>query len=159
MNYFIFDLDDTLYQNVILETNNKYTNKSLEVIKLENIKQLVKIGKLILFSNANNSHCQKWLQDLGIKEYFSFIVSYDTFNIYKPNPIVYQKVNNCCGITDKDTVFFFDDLPINLLSAYKNKWNTILIKKNYIKNKNDIYIHNIFDNINLAINFILMFLK
>lgn len=154
MYYFIFDLDETLYQSC-----ENDPEKIIDCINYSLLEKLKKIGKIILFSNANFIHCNKYLIQLGIKDLFSVIITYDTFNIYKPNPLAYEKVIKTCGIKQTDEVFFFDDIPINLLSGYNKEWNTILIKKNYTKNVNDRYIDNQFSNINNAINYILLFLK
>lgn len=154
MFYFIFDLDDTLYQTS--NVDNKIN--IIDYVDKNKLKELEKYGKIILFSNANNIHCKRWLEDLQIKDSFSVIITHDTFKIYKPNPLVYNKLIEVCGIKNNDDVFFFDDLPINLLPGHKKNWNTILIKKNYIKKNSDIYINNIFNTINLGINNMLLFL-
>ena len=162
MYYFIFDLDETLYQTDQTDPNNKLKNN---IIKVSNIEKVSKLGKIILFSNGNYNHCEKILEELKIKKYFSVIICYDTFKIYKPNPLVYNKLVTNCGFNSElDTIFFFDDLPINLLSAYQYNWNTILINKNY-ENQNqtkkfkEVYINYIFKNINLALEYLIFFLK
>ena len=154
MNYFIFDLDNTLYQD-----------NSQIVVDPEKLDKLNKIGKIILFSNASNQHCIEWLKKLKITKYFSVIVSSDTFNMCKPNPNLYKNLIRNCGILRLDTVFFFDDMQINLFPAYQIGWNTILIRKDYQKTKfyelnlkNNNYINNHFDNVNIAIDYVLFFL-
>ena len=162
MNYFIFDLDNTLYQESVAFSQDSGNEININnKADVERIKKLSKIGKLILLSNGNDVHCSKWLQYLNIMDYFSVIISYDTFNIYKPNPLIYEKVVENCGIKLDDNVFYFDDIPLNLLPAYKIKWNTILIKKNRKINiaSDNIYIHYEFDNINSAIDFVVCFLE
>lgn len=162
MYYFILDLDDTLYQN---ETDRDYidVNEGTECVDSAKIKELSELGKVILFSNANTPHCNKWLTYLGIIDYFSAIVNYDSFNMYKPNPNLYNKLIQNCGIRGDDTVFFFDDLPLNLFPGFKLGWKTALIKKNYKKDSlnlfNDSYIENVFNNVNNAIDYVLLFIN
>ena len=155
MYYFIFDLDDTLYQNT-----------SDIVVDDSKLDKLSKLGKLILFSNATNKHCIEWLEQLKISKYFTVIISSDTFNMYKPNPNLYKRLISNCGILSRDTVFFFDDMQINLYPAWEIGWNTILIKKDFDKTKfyklnlkNNNYIHNNFDDINIALDYVLFFLE
>ena len=145
-NYFIFDLDETLYK---LDENYIITNQ----IDKPLLNKLSNIGKIILFSNASYSHCIYWLEILDIKNYFSSIFSSDITNYMKPNPLSYKKVVELSGIKPSDKVFFFDDISINLLSGEEEyKWNTYLInKKKDISNLNSKQ----FNTINNAISFIL----
>jgi len=147
MNYFIFDLDNTLF-NI---KNNIITNNVSEKL-LESLK---KKGQIILFSNAKYSYCNYWLDVLNIKKYFSVIVSSDFIKGFKPNPLIYQQINNLLGINEKDTIYFFDDIKINLSTAkehLKKKWITICITNNDIHNKNiDFY----FKNINNSLEYII----
>lgn len=147
MNYFIFDLDNTLFNiknNII---NNTVSSKLLE--------SLNKKGKMILFSNAKYSYCNYWLDILNIKKYFSVIISSDFIDGHKPNPLIYQKINDLLGINEKDKIYFFDDIKINLATAkehLKKKWITILIHKDCQK-KN--YIDYYFNNINTSLRYLL----
>ena len=167
MYYFIFDLDETLYQTDNNDNNTDNNNNNIETINhidIEKLEKINKIGKLILFSNATNKHCMEWLDILNIKQYFSVIISCNTFNMYKPNPNLYDRVIKYCGIdSSKDSVFFFDDLPINLLTGYQKGWKTILISpifnkkhKNKLKDNHN-YIDYNFKNINLSLEHILFY--
>lgn len=148
MNYFIFDLDNTLFHikdNII--TKN-VSSKLLEKIRDK--------GFIILFSNAKYSYCNYWLDILNIKKYFSVIISSDYINGFKPNPLLYQKINNILGINQKDNIYFFDDITINLETSKQHlnkKWITILI--NNIKKENKKYIDYKFDSINTSLEFII----
>ena len=133
MKYYIFDLDNTLYK---LNENMKIVN-TIDVTLLNKLKTQ---GTIIMFSNATHSHCYYWCSVLNIKEYFSSIISADNLQHTKPNPLSYEKVIELCNIKETDTVYFFDDIPINLYSASKYNWNTYLINKDnnmkdYIENQ------------------------
>lgn len=148
MNYFIFDLDNTLFS---LDVNNKIKN----IVSSNLLEKLKNKGKLILFSNATYSYCVYWLDILSIKNYFSVIIASDSLNSFKPNPLLYKKINSICGISSEDTVYFFDDIEINLESSKNYKWTTILINTNNEKKK---YIDYVFDNINESLEYILFIL-
>ena len=144
--YFIFDLDETLYK---IDDNYTIINQINKLL----LDKLSKVGEIILFSNASYSHCLYWIEILDIKDYFSSIFSSDITKYMKPNPLSYKKIVELAGIKQIDVVYFFDDIPINLLSGEEEyKWNPYLINK-----KNDILNFNCkkFDTINNAISFIL----
>jgi FMN phosphatase YigB (HAD superfamily) len=145
MNYFIFDLDNTLFT---LDHNNLIKN----IVSGNLLEKLKKKGKIILFSNATYSYCLYWLDILRIKNVFSVIISSDFFNGFKPNPLLYKKMNSICGISSNDNVYFFDDIEINLESSKNTKWTTILINNKTTKKK---YIDYNFNNINVGIEYIL----
>ena len=63
--------------------------------------------KMILFSNAKYLYCNYWLDILRIKKYFSVIISSDFINGYKPNPLLYKKINNYNSINKNDNVYFW----------------------------------------------------
>lgn len=133
MKYYIFDLDNTLYK---LNENMKIVN-TIDVTLLNKLKTQ---GTIIMFSNATYSHCDYWCSILNIKEYFPTIISADNLQHTKPNPLSYEKVIELSDIKNTDTVYFFDDIPINLYSASKYNWNTYLINKDnnmkdYIENQ------------------------
>tara|TARA_A100001015_G_C14974249_1_gene706507 strand:- start:860 stop:1309 length:450 start_codon:yes stop_codon:yes gene_type:complete len=145
MNYFIFDLDNTLFS---LDTNNKIKN----VVSSNLLKILKEKGKLILFSNAKYLYCIYWLDILRIKKYFSVIISSDFINGFKPNPLLYKKINKLCGIKNNDKVYFFDDIEVNLESSKTVKWITILINEKNNKKKHIDYNYN---DINTSIEYLI----
>lgn len=149
-NYFIFDLDNTLYK---YDKDYQITN----TIKKYILDDLVKHGELIIFSNATYSHCIYWLQVLDVKPYFRNIFSSDIIENIKPNPLSYKKIVELCGITSKDNVYFFDDVAINLLSSYQEyNWNTYLINDdNNLENKKNKWLKGQYSNINDCLKFIL----
>ena len=130
MNYYIFDLDNTLYK---LNENMKIVN-TIDITLLNKLKTQ---GTIIMFSNATYHHCVYWSSILNIKEYFSSIISSDNLQHTKPNPLSYEKVIELYNIKETDNVYFFDDIPINLYSASKYNWKTFLINKdNNMENYN-----------------------
>ena len=65
------------------------------------------------------------------------IYSHTNVNVYKPNPMAYHIVQERIAQklrTRQFKVFFFDDLPDNLVTAKKFNWTTILIGKQMIYN-------------------------
>lgn len=149
LNYFIFDLDETLY---------KYTDNFTIINTIDKLlfKKLCNYGNIIIFSNATYSHCKYWCDILDIKQYITSILSCDIIKEVKPNPLSYKKVIEILGIKKNDNIYFFDDQPINLLTPNVDlNWNTILINKDneQIKNITLNYINNKHNNINDAINY------
>ena len=147
MNYFIFDLDNTLFniKNNIIKNN----------VSSDLLKKLKTKGEIVLFSNAKYCYCNYWLDILNIKKYFSVIISSDFINGFKPNPLIYLKINNLLGIEKNDNIYFFDDIIINLDTSKEHlnkKWTTILINKNNNNKKNIDYT---FKNINNSLEYIL----
>ena len=156
--YFVFDLDETLYK-----LNNDF--QIILTVKKDLLKILSNYGDLIVFSNATYSHCLYWLQILDILELFKGVYASDIIKEMKPNPLSYKKIIELAGIKKHDCVYFFDDMPINLFSAYNEyKWITFLInKKNNMNNspdfssnnKNKNWLYKKTENINQAIEFII----
>lgn len=148
MNYFIFDLDETLYK--------LKDNKIIDSISSTLLQELKKKGKIIIFSNATYTHCIYWCNILNIKNEIDVIITSDSINGFKPNPNIYKKLISIIGITDNDSVYFFEDSYINLFTASQFGWITILINnKNIISDFNDILSFNLnynYDNVNTGIN-------
>ena len=155
MNYFIFDLDETLYKlkdNIIQS-----------VVSLELINRLKSYGKIIIFSNASYSHCLYWFNILNIINKIDVIITSDNIHGYKPNPIIYSKLINIVGIKNLDTVYFFEDSYINLYTASQFGWKTILINNieiiNNFKNILNFKLDYNFNNVNDGILMVLDLLK
>lgn len=150
-NLYIFDLDNTLYQ---------YSGPDLDEKNLERIdKQLLMQvkGKKIIFSNATSPHIDFWLNKLDIREQFSSLLSCETMKGYKPNPLLYKRINNAIlKLKSNENVYFFDDLPLNLNPAKYLGWTTVLITRNQDDLNNNFYdtwIDYKFANINQALIF------
>tara|TARA_B100001093_G_C26816445_1_gene1009935 strand:+ start:1342 stop:1869 length:528 start_codon:yes stop_codon:yes gene_type:complete len=152
---YIFDLDNTLYQYLKLNQVNTKSNQ-LEKVNPTLFKNLN--GEKIIFSNANYRHVDMWLNQLTIKDNIDSIISCDIIQGYKPNPLLYLKINNIINMMPQNkTIYFFDDLPINLNPAKELGWITILITRNQsdLNNKYyDSWIDYKFNNINEALTFI-----
>lgn len=132
---YLFDLDDTLYQNI--DNECRYANVEL-IKKLDGIK--------IVFSNAKYFYCLHWLNKMGMSDCFQVVMSSDILNGYKPDPIIYLKLMSLCGLSHKDDITFFDNLGINLMIAKKLNWKTVLIHPDVYSRKvpMDIYKYNNF---------------
>ena len=141
MLYWIFDLDNTLYQL----QNNEHFSYSL----LNNDKQLNYLInnlplKKIIFTNGTYSHAELSLKKLGLYN-FDNIIARDTIKDYKPNTSAYIKFIKKNNINIKDKCIFFDDLPENLIESKKFNWITVLIgPKKFIHEDIDFYFPNIY---------------
>lgn len=141
---FVFDLDNTL---INLE------NESLVRFPMDysyHIKPNPVLYQLInripypkfIFSNASHSHVMYSLNALSFDGHsllkkMADIYSHTNVNVYKPNPMAYHIVQERIAQklqTRQFKVFFFDDLPDNLVTAKKFNWTTILIGQQMIYN-------------------------
>lgn len=151
-NYYIFDLDDTLYQKNDGQIQNCINSQNLKKIKDKN-------GFIIVFSNASYNHCIFWIDKLKISKYISVIISTDIIGGLKPDLVVYLKLMMVCNISRNDNIFFFDNLKSNLVSGKKIGWNTLLIHPTI--NIDDLdscekkQIDYAFKDINLAIEYLM----
>jgi FMN phosphatase YigB (HAD superfamily) len=131
MLYWIFDLDDTLYQikSNYHVVNNLYVNYSF-IKEDKKLKVLLNMltGKKVIMTNSVNQHCQNVIKKLKIKDCFHHTFDRNTFNGFlKPHPKTYIKLMNDLNMKENDLCVFFDDSPINLIMAKKFGWMTILI--------------------------------
>jgi FMN phosphatase YigB (HAD superfamily) len=158
MLYWIFDLDDTLYQiNIPQRVNNGlYMNYSF-IKENKTLKTLLKFlsGKKVIMTNSIQAHCTKVLKKLKLNDgYFDSRFHRDTLMNLKPHPYTYAKLIKDMGIKKEDTCIFFDDTPINLIMAKKFGWTTVLITPHPWK-----FYHNsidmVFPNINNALVFLI----
>ena len=147
MLYWIFDLDQTLYQ---LPSNMDFSYKALS--KDNHLNYL--LDKLpstkIIFTNGTYNHGLTCLNKLDIKKHFKTIIARDTIKILKPEYNSYYRCMMVSGIQQTDKCVFFDDLPENLIAAKSCGWITVLINRNkYMDNNIDFW----FPNIYIALNF------
>jgi FMN phosphatase YigB (HAD superfamily) len=132
MFYWIFDLDDTLYQiNTGYNThvnNGLYVNYSF-LKKDKKLKILLKClsGNKIIMTNSINHHCKMVLNRMDIESCFDQIFDRTIMKQIKPHPNTYIHLIQKLKITKNDTCIFFDDIPINLIMAKKFGWITVLI--------------------------------
>jgi FMN phosphatase YigB (HAD superfamily) len=136
---FVFDLDNTLInlQNedvVRFPMDYSYHIKPNPV--LYQLIDRIPFPKFI-FSNASHSHVMYSLNALSFDSHslikkMSDIYSYTNIKVYKPDPMAYHLVQERIAHILRSRefkVFFFDDLPDNLVTAKKFNWTTILIGK------------------------------
>ena len=183
-NIYIFDLDNTLYKfndtsnidgtntnidgtntsnidgtNTNIDGTNNTSNKYKISTKVNKnlLNQLN--GPKILFSNANIVHCINLLKVLDIYDEFQAIFCSSNLKGYKPNPFIYKKIEQICGLKNYNNIYFFDDMPINLYPAKQLGWNTYLIgaltHQNFFTtvNNTDMYIDKQFGSINDALEY------
>lgn len=119
---YIFDLDDTLYQNTSGSLNMHFVDRKI----LEQLQ-----GTKIIFSNATYGYCMMWLNILGIRDLITAVFSCDLLGGYKPNINIYTKLMVACNINcDTHNIYFFDNLAINLIPAHELGWHAIHIQPN-----------------------------
>lgn len=134
---FVFDLDLTLY------SENEYEEKDDNVI-YESFKKKPFLKELLnnipypkyILTNASKDHADDVLKRMGLYKCFKNIMSSDMFELYKPRIQTYMVAINLFKITDKDRVFYFEDLAENLKPAKENYgWTTIWLSKDAHRNK------------------------
>jgi FMN phosphatase YigB (HAD superfamily) len=147
MLYWIFDLDQTLYQ---LKNNEMFEYSQLCKDEQLNYLLIMLPSYKYIFTNGTYNHGLLCLNKLKIKDNFTTIVSRDMIKTLKPeynSYIRFMKLNN---INNKDKCVFFDDLVDNLIAAKGFGWITILINQHRTVNNNiDFW----FPNIYIALNF------
>ena len=147
MLYWIFDLDQTLYQ---LPSNVDFNYKLLK--KNEHLKYLLDVlpSTKLIFTNGTYNHAKICLNKIDIENNFKSIISRDKILTLKPEHNSYIRCMNLNNITNNDKCVFFDDLPDNLINAKSFGWITVLINRNrYIDEQIDFW----FPNIYVALNY------
>ena len=140
MLYWIFDLDNTLYQ---LPDNTQFSYKYIKKdSQLNYLLDNLPLKKLI-FTNGTYGHAKLCLEKMQCNS-FDNITARDIINDLKPNTISYLKFMKVNKITKKDKCIFFDDLPENLIEAKKYNWITVLIGSNYMHPDIDLSFPNIY---------------
>ena len=178
MYNFIFDIDDTLYQNLKLrnplskdifymyylfsqETNSikKYAILQKIILRyqqtfkydsyLDTLMTKIPYPKHVI-TNSRNIHCFTTLHLLGIKKHMNIILTAETQSVMKPHYKVYQHFEMLNKKNYQN--IFFDDRPENLLIPNKLGWITVLITTQIYKNKNT-FINYIFTDIYQALEY------
>lgn len=149
MKILIYDLDDTLYDTRLL--------KNRENIKYdEELYRLLNNGHpSYIYTNAVLTHAIDILERKNLRDLMKGIY-YRNSNVeyMKPNIMGYRIVEEDVlykenvSIFDPVEIYFFDDLPINLKTAKRIGWKTVLI--NPISNEKD-YIDYHYTNIKEAL--------
>lgn len=138
MIYWIFDLDNTLYQGELINYNQLKPANKLYVL----IKNLP--GKKILFTNGTGGHARMCILRMKLQNLFDCIIHRDLIQDLKPNMNAYYRMIRLCNISPNDNCIFFEDTLINLVSAKKLGWKTVFIDNNIINNR---YVDYSFTNI------------
>ena len=142
MKYWIFDLDNTLYQGELNHYRQLRNAKKLFAL----IKNLP--GKKVLFTNGNGYHAKMCIKAMKLENLFEYIIHRDLIQDLKPSLSSYQKMINICNIKLEDQCIFFEDTAINLIKSKKFKWITVFISPYTINNKNVDYS---FSNVYIAL--------
>ena len=130
MIYWIFDMDETLYQS-----KGKFNYNSLKP-DIELISLMKKLNGLkILFTNGTHHHANVVLDKIGLVSCFDLILDRNILNVLKPNPEAFLKLIKWCSITQNDTCYYFEDSITNLIIGSSLGWQTILI--NPLNNQNN----------------------
>ena len=133
MIYWIFDMDETLYQS-----KGKFNYNSLRP-SIELISLMKKLNGLkILFTNGTHQHANIVLDKIGLVSCFDLILDRNILNVMKPNPEAFLKLIKWCSITPNDTCYYFEDSITNLIIGSSLGWQTILINpyNNFNNNNN-----------------------
>jgi len=144
MLYWVFDLDNTLYQ---LPRNIDFNYRYLKPnAKLRQQLQILPLKK-ILFTNGTKGHAKRCVDLLQINDIFdNYVCREDVDYIMKPEVYAFNKLYMLNNITQNDKVVFFEDSIENLIVA-KNKfgWITVFIYPKRIKLKEiDFWFPNIY---------------
>ena len=125
MIYWIFDLDYTLY------SLPKSVPFRYEYLKNEpEIKQRIDMlpGKKGIFTNGTRGHAYNSVVTMGLENVFHFIDGRDSLQGLKPDLTVFIEFMRKNNIKVNDKVLFFEDTLLNLQTAKKIGWITILIQ-------------------------------
>ncbi len=133
MIYWIFDMDETLYN-----MDNKFSYDLLkpdtELIQLINKLK----GRKILFTNASHQHTNIVLDKLHLVSSFDLILDRDIVGVLKPHPLAFLKLIKWCSISKNDTCFFFEDTLNNLIVGNTLGWQSVLINPKDFNNQNKV---------------------
>ncbi len=132
MIYWIFDMDETLYQ-----INGRFSYESLK-IDIELINLIKKLnGFKILFTNGTHQHTNAVLDKMGLASSFDLILDRNILGVMKPSPIAFMKLIKWCSIGPNDTCYYFEDSVYNLIVGASLGWQTILINSSNNTNTNN----------------------
>ena len=145
MLYWIFDLDNTLY-NISGQFSYSKLKKD---INLSNKLSLLP-EKLIIFTNANENHTYECLKKIGIKDNFNSIIHRDINGYLKPNINSFIKTYLLLNLNYHDKCIFFEDTLSNLIQAKNFGWITVYINPVAI---NHPLVDYSFTDIHIALNY------
>jgi FMN phosphatase YigB (HAD superfamily) len=113
MIYWIFDMDDTLYQRGGKTFTYDMLKRDNELIYL--LKKLE--GRKILLTNGTHQHTNIVLEKMDLTSVFDLILDRNILGALKPDPQVFYKVTKWCSIGVNDTCIYFEDILQNLVVA------------------------------------------
>jgi FMN phosphatase YigB (HAD superfamily) len=145
MIYWIFDMDETLYNSGSQKFSYGNLAKDTELISLINKLN----GRKILFTNASHMHTNVVLDRLGLVSSFDLILDRDTVGILKPHPNAFLKLIKWCSINKNDTCYFFEDTINNLIIGNTLGWQSIYINPSQpvsMNNVLDVYVLDSYNN-------------
>ena len=148
MLYWVFDLDETLYDLYGRRFNYNLLEKDSHLKMTLNTLPC----KKIIFTNGTYGHAIDCLKRIGITNNFRQIVARDTINDLKPSKSSFLKFMQQTKIKRNDLCVFFEDSLSNLEEAKKLGWITVYIGRDNLKNYNYQPDFN-FPNIQIALNF------
>lgn len=102
----------------------------------------IKIRKFC-FTNGTKNRASKILQHMGIEDLFECVIctdSVDTEFICKPQPLAFQFVEDYLGITNRSSVYFYDDSEKNINGATAFGWNAYVVKDGNIKELLQVHV-------------------
>jgi FMN phosphatase YigB (HAD superfamily) len=136
---YIFDLDDTLYppvkmqspwlQSSMLSTGWGVSPGFYEHIQPDpELNELIRrLGNTYIFTNASKGHMITCLQRMNAMHCFKRVIYNDLYKgTYKPMFFPYLLANHVFELSG-DVVYFFEDSLPNLKTAKQLGWNTIFI--------------------------------
>ncbi len=133
MIYWIFDMDETLYNS-----NGRFSYDKLQPdIELINLINRLN-GRKILFTNAAHQHTNIVLGKMGLVSSFDLILDRNILGILKPHPLAYLKLIKWCSINKNDTCYFFEDTINNLIVGNSIGWQSILINPTIPNSQNKL---------------------
>lgn len=146
MLYWVFDLDNTLYQVY----NQRFGYHLLKVDK--SLQQMLSMlpCKRVIFTNANLAHAKLCLQYMEIIDKFHTVIHRDIISDIKPNLRAFVRMMLLSGINRNDKCIFFEDNLSNLIMAKSLGWITVYISPNIISHPSIDYS---FSNINVALKY------
>ncbi len=133
MIYWIFDMDETLYNSGGMFSYDKLQHDQ-ELINLINRLN----GRKILFTNAAHQHTNIVLGKMGLVSSFDLILDRNILGILKPHPLAYLKLIKWCSINKNDTCYFFEDTINNLIVGNSIGWQSIFINPNIANSQNKL---------------------
>lgn len=158
MLYWIFDLDNTLYQ--IPENQDfNYNHVKFDIHLLNILKTLP--GRKILFTNGTHDHSKFVLTKMGLQTSFHLIVNRTIMGTIKPDPNAFVKLINWAGITSTDNCLFFEDSIYNIMVAKQFGWKTIYVGPHHhvIKTNSNVNPEFAFPDIKYALTYLTQILR